>query len=147
MKYLSSLIALSFALTAAHAQAQDAAPAQGTPTHPDQASPPATPAPDTDAPPAAAGQDAAAPAASDAATPASGSVSDAEVDQFAKATVSVQKINADSKLDAATKQTQMAAAVKASGLDPARYNEIGKAVAADSALKTKVQTAMGKYAG
>jgi len=73
-------------------------------------------------------------------------VSDAEVDQFAKATVKVQKIDADAKLDSSAKQTKMAAAVKDVGLEPARYNEIAKAIPTDDALRTKVQVAMAKYA-
>ena len=40
----------------------------------------------------------------------------------------------------------MAAAVKSSGLDPARYNEIAKAIPTDDALRSKVQVAMAKYA-
>jgi hypothetical protein len=161
MKYItSSLIALSFALTAAQAHAQDAATSspqdQGAsgPILPDKGAPPATPAPSTDAAPAvdAPTQDA-APAAQAAApdtsadAQATATVSDAEVDQFAKATVEVQKINRVTKLDEAAKQTQMAEAVKAAGLEPARFNEIGQALAADTALREKVQMAMAKYAG
>jgi hypothetical protein len=74
-------------------------------------------------------------------------VSDQEVDQFAQATVKLQSINADSTLDDNAKQTQMADAVKAAGLEPARYNEIGQALATDTELRAKVQTAMAKYAG
>jgi hypothetical protein len=73
-------------------------------------------------------------------------VSDAEVDQFAQATVKVQKIQADTTLDQSAKQQQMAAAVTGTGLQPARYNQIAKAVPADSALRARVQTAMAKYA-
>jgi hypothetical protein len=161
MKYLSSsLIALGFALTAAQAQAQDAAatpPADGAavPAQPDSAAPPSTPAaatdaqpaPETAAPPASTAPLGAAPAAAPAAAAQSSvKVSDAEVDQFAQATVKVQKINSDTALDANAKQTQMADAVKAAGLDPARYNEIAQALPNDSALMAKVKTAMSKYA-
>lgn len=135
----SSLIALAFASVAIQAQAQDASAPPA-----DQSAPPATPAPSTDAQPAPG---AAAPAAPAASAGATAQVSDTEVDHFAKATVAVQKINADAKLDEKTKQTQMAAAVKASGLEPARYNEIGKALSSDPALLAKVKTAMAKYAG
>jgi uncharacterized membrane protein len=124
MKYLTTpFLALAFAATAA--QAQDAA----------------QPAPDTATPPASPGAEAAAPAA------AGKQVSDGEVDSFAKATVELQKINADTALDETTKQGKMAEAVKAAGLDPARYNEIGQAASTDTELRAKVQTAMAKYAG
>lgn len=121
MKYLTTpLVALAFAATAA--QAQDAAP--------DAATPPASPSAEAAAPAAAGKQ-----------------VSDTEVDSFAKATVELQKINADTALDETAKQGKMAEAVKAAGLDPARYNEIGQAASTDTDLRAKVQTAMAKYAG
>jgi hypothetical protein len=126
MKYFTTpLIALAFAATAA--QAQDAA----------------QPAPDAAPPPAAPGDEAAAPNAA----PGNAQVSDAEVDSFAKATVELKKISDDAALDETAKQGKMADAVKAAGLDPARYNEIGQAVATDTELRAKVQTAMAKYAG
>lgn len=159
MKYLaSSLIALAFATAAAPGQAQDAAqappqdPNAGAAAQPDAAAPPAAPAPDTDAPPAAqaATPDAAAPpaqAAPNASPAAPAGVSDSEVDSFAKATVAVQKITADAKLDESAKQAKMAEAVKSAGLEPGRYNDIGKAVSSDPALLAKIRTAMAKYAG
>ncbi len=58
----------------------------------------------------------------------------------------VQAINKDAAIAAGDKQTQMQAAVTAAGLDAAKYNEISKAAATDSALRTKIQTAMSKYA-
>jgi hypothetical protein len=133
MKYLATpLIALAFGLAATQAQAQDAA----SPPQPDTSASAAQ-----SAPPAAATPDAGATAQT------ATTVSDIEVDQFAQATVKVQKINADTKLAESAKQKQMAAAVKAAGMDPARFNEIGKAVAGDTALRAKVQMAMAKYAG
>jgi hypothetical protein len=126
MKYFTTpLIALAFAATAA--QAQDAA----------------QPAPDAAPPPAAPGDEAAAPNAA----PGNAQVSDAEVDSFAKATVELKKISDDAALDETAKQGKMADAVKAAGLDPARYTEIGQAIATDTELRAKVQTAMAKYAG
>jgi hypothetical protein len=154
MRYFATpLIVLAFSLAATQAQALDAA----SPPQPATAPPPATPAPegalpsqpapDTSAPaPQSAPPSVAAPDAG-AAAQATTSVSDAEVDQFARATVKVQKINADTKLDESAKQKQMADAVKAAGMDPARFNEIGKAIASDTALRAKVQMAMAKYAG
>jgi hypothetical protein len=162
MKYFATpLIALAFGLAATQAQAQDAAGSQpdssAAPAQPATAPPPATPAPegalasqsapDTSAPAAQAPPSAAAAPDADTTAQATTSVSDTEVDQFAQATLKVQKINADTKLDEAAKQKQMAEAVKATGMDPARFNEIGKAIASDTALRAKVQTAMAKYAG
>jgi len=154
MKYLSSSIfALAFASAGFQANAQDAAgppPDQSTaaPAQPDTAAPPAAATPDTNAPPA---PDTAAPASTpapgaDTSAPSTIQVSDTEVDQFAKATIKVQKIDTDAKLDTDAKQAKMAAAVKSSGLDPARYNEIAKAIPTDDALRSKVQVAMAKYA-
>jgi hypothetical protein len=162
MKYFAApLIALAFGLAATQAQAQDASSAHpdtsATPAQPATAPPPAAPAPegaipsqsapDASAPAAQTAPPAAAAPAADASAQTTTTVSDAEVDQFAQATVKVQKINADIKLDESAKQKQMADAVKAAGMDPARFNEIGKAIATDSALRAKVQTAMAKYAG
>jgi len=73
-------------------------------------------------------------------------VTDQEVDSFAQATVKVEQISADATLDQTAKQQQMASAVKGAGLEPARYNEIGKAIASDTALRARIQTAMAKYA-
>src|SRR3569623_923209 len=116
MKHLTSIIALALGTVAIQAHAQDAAPASTA---------------------------AAAPAANATAT---AQVSDAEVDQFAQATVKVQKIVADATLDQTAKQQQMAAAVTGAGLQPARYNEIARAVPSDTALRARVQTAMAKSA-
>jgi hypothetical protein len=41
----------------------------------------------------------------------------------------------------------MAEAVTEAGLDPEKYNAIARAAQADAELRTKVQTAMAKYAG
>jgi 2-oxoglutarate dehydrogenase E2 component (dihydrolipoamide succinyltransferase) len=135
MKYFtSSLAALAFVTTAAQAQDASQAPADQSAAQPapaDAAAPPATPAPEAAAPAAGAGTQ----------------VSDTEVDSFAKATVAVQKISADAQLDESAKQKQMAEAVKSAGLEPARYNDIGKAVSSDPALLAKIRTAMAKYAG
>lgn len=83
------------------------------------------------------------------ATPAAGAatVSDAQVDAFAAATVKVQAIDADTSIAAEQKQEKMRAAVTEAGLDAATYNKIGQALASDTALRTRVQTAMGKHAG
>lgn len=94
---------------------------------------------------AAPASDAAAPA--DAAAPVDAAqVSDTDIDNFAKATVKLQAIQEDAAIAADQKQTAMAAAVAEVGLDPVKYNAIGKAAAADATLRAKVQTAMSKYA-
>ena len=65
---------------------------------------------------------------------------------FAQATVKLQAIQADTVLAPEAKQTAMVAAVTEVGLDPAKYNAIGRAAQADATLRAKVQTAMSKYA-
>lgn len=123
-----------------------AAPAFAQSTEP--TSDPAAPAAEAGAPPAEAAapaSDAAAPA--DAAAPVDAAqVSDTDIDNFAKATVKLQAIQEDAAIAADQKQTAMAAAVAEVGLDPVKYNAIGKAAAADATLRAKVQTAMSKYA-
>lgn len=160
MKKLSySLIGLSFIATAAYAQSADptgalppqdgAVPGQADPAVPPPPEP-AVPAPQDAIPPEPVPADAIPPApdaSADAAVTADASFTDAEIDSFAKATVEVQKIDGDASLDAAAKQEQMAAAVTEAGLDPAKYNEIGQALATDTELRAKVQTAMAKHAG
>lgn len=105
------------------------APAEAAPAIPADAAP-ATPEPSTapPAPPIVAAD-----------------VSEAEIDSFAKATVELQAIQADATIAADQKQAAMQAAVTASGLDPAKYNAIGKAAQADPALRAKVQTAMARH--
>jgi len=95
--------------------------------------------------------DAKKPVPAEAAAPAAAplavaNVSDAEVDSFAKATVKLQAIQADATIAADLKQAAMQAAVTEAGLDPVKYNAIGKAVQSDPALRAKVQTAMSRYA-
>lgn len=152
MKKLAySLTGLVLAASAAQAQpAESPAADAAAPAHADHAQP-ATPAePATPADPAA---DAAAepatpaePAAPAAAPLAVADVSDADVDSFAKATVKLQSIQSDASIAADQKQAAMQAAVTESGLDPAKYNAIGKAVQADPALRARVQTAMSRHA-
>ena len=117
----------AIAFVAAPALAQDSAPATAEPAAP---AGPATPAEE----PAAAAQ-------------ASVEVTDAEVDSFAQATVKLQVISEDASLDGDAKQQKMVAAVTEVGLDPQRYTEIGRATATDTALRTRIQTAMAKYGG
>ena len=132
---------------AAHAQpARPAEPA--TPAEPASAADPATDAPAepaTRAVPATPAEPAAP--ATEAAPPlVVGDVSESEIDSFAKATVKLQAIQADASIAADQKQAAMQAAVTEAGLDPAKYNAIGKAAQADPALRAKVQTAMTRLA-
>jgi hypothetical protein len=170
MKKLSySLIGLSFIATAAYAQpapdgsaglpAPDAAtsvPGDTLPSEPADTLPaPAEtlPAPADTLPAEPVPSDALPPEPAPPADPLADSTdatgaafTDAQIDSFAAATVKVQQIDADATIDAETKQTQMAAAVTEAGLDPATYNEMGAAIAADAELRTKVQTAMARHA-
>ena len=146
-KVAYSFIGLVLAASAAHAQpaeapAGDAAPPE---THGAGHAEPATPAdPANDA--AAAPATPAEPAAPAAAPLAVADVSEADIDSFAKATVKLQAIQADATIAADAKQAAMQAAVTESGLDPVKYNAIGKAAQADPALRAKVQTAMSRHA-
>ena len=142
MKLICSISGLVLAASAAHAQPaiepageSAAADAHGA-AHATE-----TTAPAEAAPPAQAAGDAAAPAAL-----AVADVSEAEIDSFAKATVKLQAIQADATIAADQKQAAMQAAVSEAGLDPAKYNAIGKAAQADPALRARVQTAMTRYA-
>jgi hypothetical protein len=89
-------------------------------------------------------QDTAAPAeaAPQASTAAPSAVTDAELKQFAKAALAVDKVSKDAAVPAADKQKRMADAVSSSGLPPARFNEIAQASQADPALQQKVQAAI-----
>jgi hypothetical protein len=155
----TSLIALAFASTAAQAQdtaaPADPAAAPADATLPEDLTQDAAPATPDAVPPAAdAGvtadatvtADAAAPAAAPAPAAGATAVTDAEVASYATAATKVQTIAADTALDDAAKQEQMAAAVTASGLDPARFNEISTAINTDVELRTKVQTALAAQA-
>ena len=156
-KYVYSFAGLVFAASAAHAQPADepagdtAAPEAhaghaepATPATPAEPATPANPAADAAAAPATPAQPATP--AEPAAPLAVADVSDADVDSFAKATVKLQSIQADASIAAEQKQTEMQAAVTEAGLDPAKYNAIGKAVQADPALRARVQTAMSRHA-
>ena len=153
-KFVYSFAGLVLAAGAAQAQPAEAPtgeiPQSGAhtehaaPATPAEPATPADPATDAAAEPALPAEPAtpAAPAASIGAA----NVTEAEVDSFAKATVKLQAIQADATIAADLKQAAMQAAVTEAGLDPAKYNAIGKAVQADPALRTRVQTAMARHA-
>ncbi|WP_169542592.1 DUF4168 domain-containing protein [Sphingomonas baiyangensis] len=85
---------------------------------------------------------AATPPAGTTATATATTVSDADVGKFAKAMVAIDAVQKDAAITPEQKQTQMAAKVQEAGLDPARFNEIGRATQSDPALQAKVQTAI-----
>ena len=122
-------------------------PRTGRPAPADAAAPaaPADAAPAEAAGPAAPAEP--APPAADASAAASADFTDQQIDQFAQATVKVQAIDSDTAIADAEKQTRMVAAVTETGLDPATYNKIGRAVAVDPELRSRVQVAMSRHSG
>lgn len=122
MKMMFSSLAAASALIASAAVAQTTAPAQTTPAQP------------------------AAPATQDQGTTGAGTASastftDTEVKQYATAALAVNKINADTSIPTAEKNTKFVAAITASGLQPQRFNEISQAMASDTALNQRIQAA------
>jgi len=84
--------------------------------------------------------DAGAPAQEAAPPPAaSQQFSDDQISSYVSAVGEIQKIQADTTLDAQTKQTQMASAVQAAGLDVATFNAIATQSQTDTALQQKIQ--------
>ena len=90
--------------------------------------------------PAAYAQDEGFDAGDPAAAPESASeqFSDSQIAGFVNALGEVQKIQADSSLDAESKQTQMVTAIEAAGLDIETFNAIANASQTDPALKQKI---------
>lgn len=83
--------------------------------------------------------DADQPAAS--APPAAASVNDEDVQKYANAIVEVNKIQADTSVAEADKQSKMAEAVEQSGLDTQKFNEITQAAQSDPTVKQRIQAA------
>jgi hypothetical protein len=76
------------------------------------------------------------------ATPAAAtSYTEEELKQFAAAAIEVTKLQSDAAVPAADKQAKMLAVLQAKGIDPARFNAIGQAAAADPALQQRIQAA------
>lgn len=124
MKLRNSMLITAAALLAAPAAfAQDA---QTT-----------SPAPPTSAEPSA-------PAGTTGSGTAATTVSDTEVSQFATAAVAAAKIRSDATVAEADKNTKMVEAITASGLPPARFNEIAQAMQSDTALNKRIQDAAAK---
>lgn len=134
-----ALIAAGMLAIAAPAFAQGMAPQSMTPS---QTTPgaPMTGMPDAGAP---------APTTSAPAAPtaASGPISDADVSKFAKAVVAVEAIQRDTSVAAADKQTQMAEKVEATGLEPAKFNQIAQTMQSDPALQAKISAAVQAEGG
>ncbi|HVJ03628.1 MAG TPA: DUF4168 domain-containing protein [Sphingomonas sp.] len=91
--------------------------------------------------PAAPAEQAAPAAGAQAQTGAAAAVSDAEVQQFATAALAVDKVRKDAAVPEADKNTKMVEAISASGLQPARFNEIAQAMQADPSLNQRIQQA------
>tara|TARA_B100000678_G_scaffold52291_1_gene41765 strand:- start:929 stop:1285 length:357 start_codon:yes stop_codon:yes gene_type:complete len=73
---------------------------------------------------------------------AAATVSDAEVTAFAASAGEIQKVQADSSLEAADKQKQMVSILEKHSLTPQRFNEIAQAMQTDKALAMRIRTAM-----
>ena len=67
------------------------------------------------------------------------SFTDAELEQYVKAALSVQKLQQDTAIPETDKQTKMAAAVQGAGLTPEKFNQIATASQADTALQQRIQ--------
>ncbi|AQR74310.1 DUF4168 domain-containing protein [Sphingomonas sp. LM7] len=129
MKFRNSMLITAALLAAPAAFAQDA---QTT-----SPAPPTTAAPATD-PSAQTGTTGSGTAAA--------LVSDAEVSQFATAAVAAAKVRSDATVPDADKNAKMVEAISATGLPPARFNEIAQAMQADTALNKRIQDAAAKQA-
>jgi len=68
--------------------------------------------------------------------------SDADIAGYAKAMGEIQTIQADTTLDAQTKQNQMASAIQAAGLDVATFNAIATQSQSDPALEERIRAQM-----
>lgn len=94
--------------------------------------------------PATSPQTEPAPGTSGAGTAATATVSESEVTQFATAALAVSKIRQDAAVPDAEKNTKSVAAITATGLTAARFNEIAQAMQGDPALNKRIQDAAAK---
>ena len=85
-----------------------------------------------------------APGTSGAGTAATATVSESEVTQFATAALAVSKIRQDAAVPDAEKNTKSVAAITATGLTAARFNEIAQAMQGDPSLNKRIQDAAAK---
>jgi hypothetical protein len=102
----------------------------------------AAPALAQQAAPAAAPQTAPAAPATAPTAPAAAGFTDAEVTSFARAALAVDKVNKDTAIPAADKGKRLADAVTGAGLAPERYNAIATAQSSDTALQKRIQDAL-----
>jgi hypothetical protein len=72
-------------------------------------------------------------------------ITEDEVSRFARAALIVEQIAGDAEIDQQKKQAAMAAAVKASGFEPKRFNEIALASQSDAALQARIQAAADQH--
>ncbi len=71
-----------------------------------------------------------------------GDFSDADIAGYAKAMGEIQTIQSDTTLDAQAKQTKMATAIQAAGLDVATFNAIATQSQTDPALEQRIRAKM-----
>src|SRR6218665_3370034 len=76
-------------------------------------------------------QTAPAPAPAPAAPATNATVTDAEVSQFVTVALEIENIKKDATIAEADKPAKMGAAASTAGIDPARFNAIGQAMATD----------------
>jgi hypothetical protein len=68
-----------------------------------------------------------------------------DIDNFAKAAIEMEKIQANASLDDSQKQTAMTAAVEKSDLDTYMFNTIAKASETNKELQQRVQLAIVQH--
>lgn len=68
-------------------------------------------------------------------------VTDDEVNRFARAALIVEEIARNTEITQQQKQAAMTAAVKASGFEPRRFNDIALASQSDAALQERIKIA------
>lgn len=127
---------LSFMMLAGSALVALPAAAQTAPHAGHQTAPQTTPAPTASATP-----DATSTTTTTTTTTTATAITEAEVQQFARAALDVEGIRADASIPEADKNARYVAAIQASGLKAARFNEIATAMQSDPALNQRIQTA------
>lgn len=80
----------------------------------------------------------------EAAAPTAAPITDAELDQFAGAAIKVNDIAQDAALSAEDKQAAMVEAVTGSGLAAERFNEIASKSQSDETLKARLGEAFAR---
>jgi hypothetical protein len=70
-----------------------------------------------------------------------------DIDNFAKAAIELNQIQADGSLDETQKQAAMTAAVESNNLDPVKFNAIAQASKTNAELQQRVQAAISQQQG